>query len=101
MVPVPLVKGTIPYSLEIKYGAARLYLKPAPPGTGIIAGGPIRAALKLSGIQDISAKILGNTNNKISNVKALLLAFTKFQKIKSIEQKNANPPAATQTETQK
>lgn len=70
LIQVPLVDNrTIPHIAQIKYGAARLLIKPAPAGTGVIAGGSIRAVLELAGIRDVVAKSLG-TSNKMSNVSA-------------------------------
>ena len=80
MITVPLVGTTIPHELTIKQGAARLVLKPAPEGTGVIAGGPVRAVLEAAGVRNVVAKILG-TNNKLSNVTT---TFTALQKIKAI-----------------
>lgn len=74
MVTVPLKGTTIPCSVREKFSAAVIYLKPAPPGSGIIAGGPVRVVLDAAGIRDASAKILG-TQNKISNVYATLKAL--------------------------
>ncbi len=74
MVIVPLKGTTIPCSVREKFSAAEIYLKPAPPGSGIIAGGPVRVVLDAAGIRDASAKILG-TENKISNVYATLKAL--------------------------
>ena len=74
MVKIPLKGTTIPYSVREKFSAAQIYLKPAPPGSGIIAGGPVRVVLEAAGIRDASAKILG-TENKISNVYATLKAL--------------------------
>ena len=72
------VNGTIPHVIKVKYKAAQILFKPARKGTGIKAGGAVRSVLELSGIQDISAKILG-TNNKITNVHATFLALTSMK----------------------
>lgn len=73
----PLIEGrTIPHEVEAKYSAARVRLKPARAGHGLIAGGAARAVLELGGVRDISAKILGRTKNKISNARAALKALT-------------------------
>jgi small subunit ribosomal protein S5 len=74
MTQVPLRGTTIPFSVLEKFSAARILLKPAPPGSGIIAGGPMRVVLEAAGIRDASGKILG-TKNKISNVYATLKAL--------------------------
>ena len=80
MVVVPLKGTTIPCSVREKFSAAVIFLKPAPPGSGIIAGGPVRIVLDSAGIRDASAKILG-TQNKISNVYATLKALETISKI--------------------
>ena len=74
MIQVPLVGTTVPYSVHEKFSAAKVLLKPAPAGTGIIAGGPMRVVLEAAGIRDAVGKILG-TKNKISNVYATLKAL--------------------------
>ena len=74
MIMCPLAGTTIPYSVNEKYSAAKVMLKPAPPGSGIIAGGPMRVVLEAAGIRDAVGKILG-TKNKISNVYATLKAL--------------------------
>jgi small subunit ribosomal protein S5 len=84
MVSVPLVGTTIPYSIEEKFSAARILLKPAPPGSGIIAGGPMRVVLTAAGIRDVVGKILG-TKNKISNVYATIRALEKVDKISKMK----------------
>ena len=66
----PIVNGTIPHRLDIKSDSVRLMLKPASPGTGIIAGGPVRAVLEQIGITDILTKNTGSTS-KINIVRAI------------------------------
>jgi small subunit ribosomal protein S5 len=81
LILVPIVGTTIPYSVHEKFSAAKILLKPAPPGSGIIAGGPMRVVLEAAGIRDAVGKILG-TKNKISNVYATLKALESISKIK-------------------
>ena len=81
MIRVNVVKNTIPYRVYIKVGAAKVLLKPAPEGTGIIAGGAVRIVLELAGIKNVVSKIMG-TNNKVSNVSATLKALGSLKKIK-------------------
>lgn len=76
-ITVPLKGTTIPHEIRVKKGAARVLLKPAPVGTGIIAGGAVRAVVEAGGIKDIVAKILG-TNNKVSNVYATMEALRRL-----------------------
>ncbi len=80
MINVPLKGTTIPYSVEEKFSAARVIVKPAPAGSGIIAGGPMRVVLELAGVRDAVGKILG-TNNKISNVYATLKALETISRL--------------------
>ena len=75
LIDVPIVKGTIPFEVKAKYNAAIVFLKPAPPGRGINAGGAVRAISELAGIKDIIGKILSRSGNKVNNARATLKAF--------------------------
>jgi len=83
---VPMVNGTIPFDITVKKDAARVMLKPAPVGSGIIAGGSVRSVVVAAGIQNISSKVLGS-DNPASNVYATMEALKQIsvlnQKIKA------------------
>lgn len=79
MIMVPMVRETIPHRVEAKFKAAKIMLKPAPRGSGIIAGSVVRNVLELAGVPNASAKMLGKTNNKIANVKAVFAALERFK----------------------
>lgn len=74
MISVHLQGSTIPHEIQFSFGGAKVFLKPASPGTGVIAGGAVRAVVELAGIKDILSKILGSTN-KVNNVQAAFLAL--------------------------
>lgn len=81
LIRVPMKGTTIPHDVHVKVGAARVMLKPAPPGSGVIAGGAVRAVVEAAGIRDISSKVLG-TNNKANNVYATLEALRRLRQPK-------------------
>jgi len=74
MIKVSLINGTIPHEVRSKYKACSVLLKPARPGTGVIAGGSVRAVVEVAGISDIVGQMLGSSN-KINNVKAVFAAL--------------------------
>ena len=78
LIKVSLAGTTIPYEMRVKFGAAKVFLKPAGPGTGIIAGGSIRAVLEASGVKDILTKSLGSSN-RINMARATMLALSQLK----------------------
>jgi small subunit ribosomal protein S5 len=74
LITVPMVEKTIPHQVNVQIGSGHVMLKPASPGTGVIAGGAMRAVLELAGIHDIVTKSLG-TNNPINVVLATFKAL--------------------------
>lgn len=81
LINVSIVNGTITSDIYIKRGAAKILLKPAPEGSGVIAGGAVRVVVEAAGIRNISSKVLG-TKNQASNVYATLEALRDIEKLK-------------------
>jgi len=80
VITIPMVKKTIPYKIKEKYKSAYILLKPAPEGTGVKAGGPMRVVLELGGVENVVGKILGS-NNKINNIRATINALRKLRRV--------------------
>lgn len=79
MYTVKITGKTISHEVTAKVGASKVMLKPAPEGTGVIAGGSVRIVVELAGIKDISSKVLGS-NNKLLNVRCAIKALQKLKK---------------------
>lgn len=83
MISFQLKGSTINHEITVKFGGAKVFLKPAPEGTGVIAGGAVRSVLEIAGVHDVFSKSLGSTN-KINNASATVLALQSL-KIDSAE----------------
>jgi small subunit ribosomal protein S5 len=83
MIRVPLEGTTIPHEVEESFGASRVLLKPAAPGTGVIAGGGVRAVLEAAGVKDVLSKSLGS-NNPVNVVRATMKALQQLEAATSI-----------------
>ena len=83
-ITVPMVKGnTIPHSVVGRHGACRVFLRPAPEGTGIVAGGPVRAVLELAGIRNIYSKVYGSRTS-INMVRATVNAIESLKTVEKV-----------------
>ncbi len=80
LIKVPLVNATIPHYALFKYHSAIVMIKPAPPGSGVKAGGPVRVIAKLAGIHNITAKLIERTGNKINIARAAIGALQSLKK---------------------
>lgn len=100
MIEVPMDGTTIPFHMKVKRGAGVVLLKPAPKGSGVIAGGAVRAVVEAAGIRDISSKILG-TNNKASNVYATFEALKQMTVIAKIKDMKLKSVAEVEEEEEK
>ncbi|MDP2629513.1 MAG: 30S ribosomal protein S5 [Candidatus Harrisonbacteria bacterium] len=87
LIVVPMRKRTIPHEVDAKYSAARVLLKPAQEGNGLVAGGAVRIVLSLAGVADITAKCLGKTSNKLTNAMATIEALKQLKPLKQSKKK--------------
>ncbi len=86
LIVVPIVDDTIPHIINVKFGAAHLLLKPAPKGSGVIAGGVVRSIMELAGVKNVVAKMLGSPN-KVNNVYAMMKAVSLLQTRETLKRK--------------
>lgn len=101
---VPMDEHSIPHAVQAKFKAAKVLIKPAPKGSGIIAGGAVRTVLEMAGVPNASAKMIGKTTNKISNIKATFAALQSFKvksRPKKVEEKKDVPAEIKDKEEKK
>jgi len=93
LITVSMINGTIPHEVRVKFKAAKLLMKPAKEGRGLIAGGVVRTVLNLAGVKDIVSKMIGSPN-KINNVAATFKALSSLRRIEQPAAKAEKKPTA-------
>jgi len=91
LIRIALLGSTIPHALEARYGAARVILKPASPGTGVIAGGAVRAVVEAAGIRDILSKSIGS-NNPINIARATVQGLASLRTVREVAAERGRRP---------
>ena len=91
LIEVKLYNGTLPHDVIGKYGAGKVLLRPATPGTGVIAGGGVRAVLEMCGVQDVLTKSLGSSNPH-NSVKATFRALEQLEDIEQVAKRRGISP---------
>jgi small subunit ribosomal protein S5 len=82
LITFKIANGTIAHEVKAKFSAAEVLLRPAKEGHGLMAGGPVRAVMTLSGVKDVTSKCLGRTKNKLTNAMATIEALKKLKSSK-------------------
>lgn len=90
LIRVPVLNGTVPHDINFKYGAAKIMIRPAAPGTGVLAGGAMRAVLECAGVTDVLGKSLGSSNPH-NVVKATLYALASIQDAYTVAKRRGIP----------
>jgi small subunit ribosomal protein S5 len=94
LIEVPMVAQTIPHRVAVKFKSAKLIVMPARPGTGIIAGGPLRKVIELAGVKDVLSKCLGS-KNRLNNSQAAILALAALKQLPWVKKIAPNEPKKT------
>lgn len=92
MIRVSIVEGTLPHDVLAQHGASQVLLRPAAPGTGVVAGGAVRVLLEYAGVQDVLAKSIGS-NNPVNNAWATMAALKQLHTIEDVARLRGKTPA--------